>query len=72
MTFDEWLEIGMRSKWATPVVCATHDGIPTSTAEDSEIDEGFDPCLHVVRVCEPEHWQDIYNNTPSMKWRHTQ
>jgi hypothetical protein len=49
MTFDEWLEFGFNKGWCGPAVCETHDGLPTSEAEDEEFSEG-DPCVHIVRL----------------------
>lgn len=71
MTFDEWLEIGIANRWATPVVCTTHDGLPMSETEQDNFDYD-DICVHAIRVCQPAEWQDIYDNTPAMKWRHNQ
>jgi hypothetical protein len=67
--FNDWLQLGMDRKWALPVVCGTHDGLPTSPIESEEIDKGHDPCIPVVRVCHDDEWQNIYNNTISMQWR---
>jgi hypothetical protein len=69
MTFDEWLRHGVEMKWALPVVCATHDGTPMSETELEVIDYGDDPCINIIRVCQPEEYDEIYNNTTAMKWR---
>ena len=69
MTFDEWMQIGIEQKWVLPATCFSHDGVPTSEEEDKQFEKGFDPCIHVVRVCDPVDWLDIYNNTASMGWR---
>lgn len=50
MTFDEWIKAGVQAGWISAPVCATHDGTPTSAAEDAEYDAGFDPCTWMVRV----------------------
>lgn len=46
--FEAWLRQGMDRGWVGPPVCSTHDGIPTTAAEDEEFEEG-DPCIHVIR-----------------------
>lgn len=43
---SEAAEAGLVSR----VVCQTHDGVPLSEEEWAEIDEGFDPCVPVVRL----------------------
>jgi hypothetical protein len=62
-SFDEWAEYGFAQGWCGPAVCSTHDGIPTSLAEDIEAwgedDEddagtGEYPCLHVIRLYEDD------------------
>jgi len=71
MTFDEWLQTGVDNKWCGPAVCSTHDGIPTSPAEDDEWAQGHDPCHHILRLYENEETADTINNTfTPYKWRH--
>jgi hypothetical protein len=31
-----------------------HDGVPTTEDEENEMEEGGDPCLHVIRVFSTE------------------
>lgn len=50
MTFDEWLEIGLRNGYCSPTVCSTHDALPMTEEEDAEWEDGGDPCCHVVRL----------------------
>lgn len=50
VTFDEWIVAGMAAGWVSAQVCALHDGVPTTAAEDDRIDAGYDPCVFVVRV----------------------
>ena len=69
MTFDEWMQYGIDMKWALPVTCANHDGVPMDEEEEDAIDEGHDPCINVIRVCQPSEYDGIYNNTTAMKWR---
>jgi len=49
MEFDDWLQIGWVNGWCSPPCCSTHDGVPTSDAEDEEFEDG-DPCIHVLRL----------------------
>ena len=70
MIFDEWLQIGIAKAWCGAAVCSTHDGIPSSAQEDEEFDDGYDPCLHVIRLYENDYVRDAVeeNHSPS-KWR---
>jgi hypothetical protein len=49
--FDEWIRVGIANGWCGPAVCYTHDGLPTTEAEDTEFEES-DPCIHIVRLYE--------------------
>ena len=51
-SFDEWLRYGFNKGWCGPDVCYTHDGAPSSEAEDVAFDEGQDPCIHIIRLYE--------------------
>ncbi len=70
MPFSEWIKIGIDNRWCGPPVCYTHDGIPTSPAEDEEWGEGGDPCMHIVRMYEsPEHADAIVEAHGPSQWR---
>lgn len=71
MTFDEWLRAGMESGWCGPAVCQTHDGTPTTEAEDEEFEES-DPCLHILRLYPDDITRKAVerNHSPSV-WRRT-
>lgn len=71
MDFEQWLELGIKEGWVGPAVCYTHDGLPTTEAEDAEFEEG-DPCIHIMRL-----YEDVdtklgveANHSPSI-WRAT-
>jgi hypothetical protein len=69
MTLDEWLEIGITNKWCGPAICHTHDGLPTSEAEDIEFEED-DPCIHIIRLYESaEQALSIEENHSPSVWR---
>lgn len=50
MELDEWIRYGLGRGWCGPPVCSTHDGTPTSEAEEDEFENGMDPCIHIVRL----------------------
>ena len=69
MTFDEWQRIGLLNNWCGPTVCITHDGLPTTSTEDTEFEEG-DPCVHIVRLYADRATKKAVeaNHSPSV-WR---
>lgn len=70
MTFEQWLQAGIDNRWCGPAVCDTHDGTPTSAAEDAEFDDGHDPCLHIVRLYpDAATAAAIEENHPPSVWR---
>lgn len=69
MTYEEWIEAGIKAGFCGPAVCSTHDGIPTTQAEDEEFEEG-DPCVHIVRLYEsPEIKAQVEENHAPSVWR---
>ena len=52
MTFEEWANYGWQQGWCGPPVCYTHDGLPMADNEHDQLDEGDDPCIHVIRLYE--------------------
>lgn len=70
MSFDEWARIGLLRGWAGPPVCSTHDGIPSSAEEEEQFEEGYDPCVHVMRLYEePEVRVAVESNHAPSQWR---
>jgi hypothetical protein len=69
MDYQEWLDFGQANNWVGPAVCYTHDGLPTSEAEDLEWEEN-DPCIHVLRLYESVEVKNAVeeNHSPSV-WR---
>ena len=50
MTQDEWIHLGVDKGWCTPTACDTHEGVPMTEEEMEAWEEGWDPCIHVVRL----------------------
>jgi hypothetical protein len=70
MTYDEWISIGINNNWCGPAVCYMHDGLPTTPYEDEQLDEGYDPCIHIIRMYDtPETRTLIENNHSPSLWR---
>lgn len=71
MDFEEWLALGHKNGWVGPPVCYTHDGLPTTAAEDEEFETG-DPCVNILRLYEDaaEKSGVEENHSPSI-WRAT-
>lgn len=71
-TFDEWLREGVVAGFCSPVLCETHDGLGLTTEQESEFDDGGDPCVHVVQVFESkEHRDHVMNNHAPFQYRLT-
>jgi hypothetical protein len=56
MSFEEWLKYGIDNQYCTEQFCSTHDSGPLTYDEDTAWAEGFDPCMHVVRLGSEEDW----------------
>lgn len=71
MNQQEWLEYGYKQGFVSPPVCYTHDGLPTTEAEDVEFEE-TDPCINILRVYEDADQKKAVeaNHEPSV-WRAT-
>jgi len=71
-SFEEWLEFGWKQGWISGPCCSTHDGTPSTEAEDAEWEDGGDPCIHVIRLYESEfHKKQVERNSPPAVWRAT-
>ena len=70
MDQEEWLKYGWEQGFCGPPLCFTHDGIPTTPDEDHELDEGYDPCIHCVRLYDDRsHRLGIEINHTETNWR---
>jgi hypothetical protein len=72
-TYEErlaWIQYGTAMGWCGPAVCYTHDGLPTSEVEDNDFEEGFDPCITIVRLYHDMDEKEMIeeNHSPS-QWR---
>jgi hypothetical protein len=56
LNFEEWIAYGLDHGYCSEQFCSTHDGYPMHETEEKAWDEGFDPCLHVVRLGSYEDW----------------
>jgi hypothetical protein len=50
MSYRRWLRRGIKKGWVDAPVCETHEGIRMTDEELKAFDEGFDPCITVVRL----------------------
>ena len=70
MTFDEWANYGWQRGWCGPPVCYIHDGLPMSDQEQDQLDEGDDPCVHVIRLYEQSDTAaQVCESHPPTVWR---
>jgi len=70
MSYEEWIELGMKEGWCGPPVCSTHDGVPMSENEEVDFDDGGDPCIHIVRMYDSHQIQiDVEENHSPSVWR---
>jgi hypothetical protein len=53
LSFEDWLNLGIEAGYCSPVVCNTHDGLPSTEEEDQAWEAGGDPCVPAVRLYEP-------------------
>jgi hypothetical protein len=68
--FDTWMEWGLQRGFVGPPVCATHDGIPMSKAEEQQTEEFDDVCIHVIRPYRSqEERKAVEANHPATKFR---
>lgn len=56
MTFDEWLKYGVENGFCSEQFCNTHDSSPMHESEEQLWSDGYDPCMHVVRLGTMEDW----------------
>lgn len=49
-TVHEWLELGVANGWCSPPTCGMHDGTPFTEDESERFEDGWDPCVPIVRL----------------------
>lgn len=71
LDFEQWLEVGIRQGFVSPPTCNTHEGVPMTVFEENDWEEGEDPCIHILRLCESkEHADGVeMNNEWIQRWR---
>jgi len=50
MTQDEWIVYGVEHGFCSVPVCDMHEGVPMTDEEEAEMEDGGDPCMHVLRL----------------------
>lgn len=50
MNLGEWLRHGIDAGYCTNPSCNTHDGPEMTEDELEQFDDGYDPCVHIVRL----------------------
>jgi len=69
LTLQQWIEIGIQQGWCGPSICITHDGLPMTSQEEEEFEEG-DPCVHIVRLyADDETRKGVEENHSPSNWR---
>lgn len=72
--FGTWLAAGIAAGYCGPAVCETHDGTPTTNDEDKQFEDGYDPCIYILRLYPVPATRDATrdaveaNHSPSV-WR---
>lgn len=70
MDIEAWLRYGHQQGFCSPPVCVHHDGLGTTAAEDTDTDDGGDPCLHSVRLYpDAQTKAEVEANHPPSVWR---
>lgn len=70
MTFEEWIETGVREGFCGPPICEVHDGMPMSRQEHEAWNSGEDICLYMIRLYDDlEHKTSIERNYNPSRWR---
>lgn len=69
---EAWMMYGFNKGWCGPPVCEIHDGIPTTQGEDEQLQDGEEPCLHIIRLYYDEnHRNGVIGNHSPTTWRAT-
>ena len=67
---EAWLKYGWEKGWCGPPVCYACDGVPMTAEEDNSWGEGYDTCLHILRLYEAaEDARAVSENHSPTQWR---
>lgn len=55
LCFWDWLDTGIAAGWIARPDCQTHNGVPLRAAEEQEFEDGYDPCIIVMRLWKDGH-----------------
>jgi hypothetical protein len=68
MDCSTWLRLGIEMGFCGPVVCYSHDGLPTTAVEAEDWESGHDPCIHLIRMYQDDNMRDAVeeNHAPSV------
>ena len=67
MTLKEWLMTGIEHGWCSPIHCLTHDNVLMTKAERTELDDGGEPCLYIIRIADDQEHHEQMKIT--LTWR---
>ena len=56
MNYDEWITYGIERGYCTNSLCQTHEWLPMTSVEEQALEDGDDPCIHVMRLGSHEDW----------------
>lgn len=48
--FLDWWEAGIKAGWVSDGVCMTHNSVPMTAEEEAEFEDGYDPCIGIIRI----------------------
>lgn len=70
LTAEEWMMYGWKQGYCSAPHCITHDGVFYAFYEEQEMDEGHDPCIHMVRLYEDRiQLEEVESNNSAAHWR---
>lgn len=67
---EHWLSVGYVRGYCGPPVCVIHDGYPSTEQEDGDFEDGYDPCIDMVRLYPDEATKKaVEANHAASVWR---
>lgn len=52
--FWDYIAHGKKKGWISDVVCSTHEGLPLTSIEEDDAEDGWDVCVPAVRIWGPK------------------